>query len=94
MGGSSVVAFAVKDATAFEKQAYQQAMEKARPTADDIARRIKLQITGIDSVTATPEPQFQEQSANPLEEIPYRYLAPSLEEVPIRVSLVVRYAYK
>jgi uncharacterized protein YggE len=94
MGGSSVVAFTVKDPTAFEKQAYQEAMEKARPTADDIARRMKVQITGIDSVTTAPVPQIQEQFASPVEEIPYRYLASSLDEVPIRVSLVVRYSYK
>jgi uncharacterized protein YggE len=94
MGGSSVVACTVKDPSAFEKQAYQQAMEKARPIADDIARRMKVQITGVDSVTVMPEPQIQQQFANPLEEIPYRYLASSLDEVPIRVSLLVRYSYK
>lgn len=94
MGGSSVVAFTVKDPSALEKQAYQQAMEKARPIAEDIARRMKVQITGVDSVTATLAPQIQEQFANPLEEVPYRYLASSLDEVPIRVTLVVRYSYK
>lgn len=94
MGGTSVVAFSVKDPSALEKQAYQQALEKARPVGDDIARRMKVQITGIDSVSATEHPQIQEQFANPLEEIPYRYLSSSLDEIPIRVTLVVQYTYK
>jgi uncharacterized protein YggE len=94
MGGSSVVAFTVKDPSVLEKQAYQQAIENARPIADDIARHMKVQITGVESVTTRPEAQIQEQYASPLEEITYRYLASSLEEVPIRVSLVVRYSYK
>jgi len=94
MGGTSVVAFSVKDPSALEKQAYQKALEKARPVADDIARRMKVQITGIDSISATEQAQVQEQFANPLEEIPYRYLSSSLEEVPIRVNLMVHYTYK
>jgi len=94
MGGSSVVAFTVKDPSAFEKQAYQQAMEKSRPTADDIARRMKVQIIGIDSVTTMAEPRIQEQFANPLDEVPYRYLSSSLDEVPVRVSVTVRYSFK
>jgi uncharacterized protein YggE len=94
MGGTSVVAFGVKDPSALEKQAYQQALEKARPIADDMAHRMKVQITGINSVSATTPPQVQEQFVDPLEEIPYRYLSSSMDEVPIRVNLVVHYSYK
>jgi len=94
MGGTSVVAFSVKDPSALEKQAYQQALEKARPVAEDIAHRMKVQITGIDSVSAMTPPSVQEQFTGPLEEIPYRFLSSSLDEVPIRASLVVHYSYK
>lgn len=94
MGGSSVVAFTVKDPSPYEKQASLQAMEKARPTAEDIARRMKVQITGVDSVTTSPNPRFTEPYPTPLEEIPYEYISSSMDEVPIRVNLVVRYSFK
>ncbi len=94
MGGSSIVAFSVKDPSALMKQAYQQALEKARPVAEDIARRMKVQITGIDSVSVMPPPQIQQPLGSPTEEIPYQFLSSSLDEVPVRVSLVVHYSYK
>ena len=94
LGGASVVAFTVKDPTAYEKEAYVQAMDKARPIADDIACRMKVQITGIESVTSVAQGRIQEQFANPLDEVPYQYFSSSMEEVPIRVSLTVRFTYK
>lgn len=94
LGGASVVAFSVKDPSAYEKEAYVQAMEKARPIADDIARSMKVQITGINSVTSAGQARIQEQFPNPLDELPYQYFSSSTEEVPIRVSLTVRYSYK
>lgn len=94
LGGASVVAFTVKDPSAYEKEAYVQAMEKARPIADDIARRMKVQITGIDSVTSMAQARVQEQFPNPLDDLPYQYFSSSMEEVPIRVNLTVRYSYK
>ena len=50
MAAGSVVVFTVKSPESYEKQAYQQALDKARPLADDVARGMKVQITGIDSV--------------------------------------------
>ena len=94
LGGASVVAFTVKDPSAYEKEAYVQAIEKARPIADDIARRMKVQITGIDSVTSVEQARIQEQFPNPVDELPYQYFSSSTDEVPIRVSLTVRYSYK
>jgi uncharacterized protein YggE len=94
LGGASVVAFTVKDPSAFEKEAYVQAMDKSRPIADDIARRMKVQITGIDSVTSVAQERIQEQFPNPVDELAYQYFSSSMEEVPIRVSLTVRYTYK
>jgi uncharacterized protein YggE len=93
MGGTSVVAFTVKDPSALEKQAYQQAWEKARPLADDIARRMNLQITGIQSVS-TQQSLDQARTGSATEEIPYRYISSSLDEVPIRVTLSFSYSCK
>lgn len=94
MGGASVVAFTVKDPSASEKEAYLEAMDKARPIADDIARRMKVQITGVESVTSAAQNRAQDQYPNPLDELPYQYFSASMEEVPVRVSLTVRFSYK
>lgn len=94
MGGSSIVAFTVKDPTPYEKRAYQQAMENARPTADDIARRMNVQITGVESVTTEGSPRPTDPYPTPLDDVPYEYVSSSMDEVPIRVNLVVRYSFK
>jgi uncharacterized protein YggE len=95
MGGASVVAFTVKAPAAYEKQAYQLAMEKARPIAEDIAQRMKVQITGIEAVSSSaPVPRPVMGIATPFDEIPYEYLSSSLEEVPIRVGVNVHYSYR
>jgi hypothetical protein len=70
-------------------------MDKARPIADDIAKRMNVRITGIASVN----PSVMSRSAvmgpsNPLEEIPYEYLSSSIDEVPIRVRLNVVFTFK
>jgi uncharacterized protein YggE len=95
MGGASIVAFTVKDPSAQEKEAYLQAIEKARPIAGDIARRMKVQITGIDSViSSTTRGMIVGGPSTPLEELPYEYISSSIDEVPIRVQIDVRYSYK
>ena len=96
MGGSSVVAFSVKDPAPYEKQASLQALEKARPLADEIARRMKVQITGIESTTVSPtgRTDVERMAASPLEEVPYQYVSSSIDEVPVRVRVDVHYTYK
>jgi uncharacterized protein YggE len=96
MGGTSLVGFTVKDAGPYEKEAYMQAMERARPIAEDIARRMKAQITGVQSVVSTPMSRagMQYGPAGTLDEIPYEYLSSSMDEVPVRVRVDVRYSYK
>ena len=54
---------------------------------------MKVQITGIESVTSVGQARIQEQFANPLDEVPYQYFSSSLEEVPIRVNLASAYLY-
>jgi uncharacterized protein YggE len=96
MGGSSIVAFSIKDPAPYEKQASLQALEKARPLADEIARRMKVQITGIESTTVSPMGRTgaQVQAGTPLEEVPYEYFSSSMDEVPVRVRVDVRYTYR
>jgi uncharacterized protein YggE len=96
MGGSSVVAFSVKDPAPFEKQASLQALEKARSLAEEIARRMKVQITGIEGTYFSPMGRSTPQgmAGTPLEEVPYEYFSSSMDEVPVRVRVDVHYTYK
>jgi uncharacterized protein YggE len=96
MGGSSVVAFSVKDPAPYEKQASLQALEKARSLADEVARRMKVEITGIQWTSVSPMARSgaQELAGTPLEEVPYEYFSSSMDEVPVRVRVDVRYTYK
>jgi hypothetical protein len=97
MGGSSIVAFAVKDAAPYEKQALLQALEKARSDADEIAARMKVQITGIESTFTTHSGRTGTMAgmpSSPLDDVPYEYFSSSMDEVPVRVSVNVRYTFK
>jgi uncharacterized protein YggE len=96
MGGSSVIAFSVKDPDPYEKQATLQAVDKARPLADEIARRMKVQITGVQWTSVSPSGRGGPQglAGTPLEEVPYEYFSSSMDEVPVRVRVDVRYTYK
>ena len=96
MGGSSVVAFSIKEPAPYEKQASLEALEKARSLADEIARRMKVQITGVESTYVSPigRSGAQVQAGTPLEEAPYEYFSSSIDEVPVRVRVDVHYTYK
>jgi uncharacterized protein YggE len=94
MGGTSVVAFTVKDPSALEKRAYQQALDNARPLADEIAHHMQVQITGVASVSIQQQGPMQARLESSIPEIPFQYLSSSLDEVPIRVSVYVVYNYQ
>jgi hypothetical protein len=67
----------------------------AQPIAEDIAKRMKARLTAIESVNVTPQgrQQIYGGPATPLEELPSEYLSSSIDEVPVRVRLDVRYHY-
>jgi uncharacterized protein YggE len=97
MGGSSVVAFSLKDPAPYEKQAALQALEKAHSYADEMAAQMKVQITGIESASTTQMGRsgtIGGMPASPLDELPYEYFSSSMDEVPVRVRVDVRYSYK
>ena len=94
MGGATVVAFTVKSPSALEKQAYQQAIDRALPIGEAIAERMKVKITGVEGVTTSPSPRGVVGYSMPFDEIPYDYISSSLEDVSIRIGVNVRYTYK
>ncbi|MGO8790443.1 MAG: SIMPL domain-containing protein [Terriglobia bacterium] len=95
MGGSSVVVFSIKDPAPYENQAMLQALDKARPLADEVARHMKVQITGISWSTVTPSGRSTTgMQPSVLDDVPYEYFSSSIDEVPVRVRVDVRYTYK
>jgi len=95
MGGSSAVAFSVKDPAPYEKQAALEALDKARSLADEIARRMKVQITGIEGTSVYPSGRSAiGMPASALDEIPYDYFSSTMDAVPVRVNGNVRYSYQ
>jgi uncharacterized protein YggE len=95
MGGSAVVAFSVKEPAPYEQQAALEALDQARPLANEIARHMKVQITGSKWTAVTPSGnRALGMPATLVDELPYEYYSSSIEEVPVRVHVNVQYAYK
>ena len=94
-GMPSVVAFTLKDPSALENKAFQQAWAKARPMAEDIARDMNVKITGVESVNAGQQQNPNDSRLDAFGiDVPYKYLSSSANEVSIRVNLYVQYYYK
>jgi uncharacterized protein YggE len=90
-----VVTFSLKHPAPYEKQAAAEGLDKARPLADEIARHMKVQITGITWASAYPTGRTSYgMPSNALDDIPYEYFSPSQDEVAVRVRVDVRYTYK
>ena len=96
MGRASVVAFTVRDAAPLERQAYQDAMNNARPLAEVMASRMNVQLSGVTSVHSQQVGRraIMGGPGIPLDDLPYDYFSPSADDVSVRVMLVLRYGYK
>lgn len=94
-GGSSVVTFALKDAAPYEKKATAQAFDKVRPLAEEIAKHMKVHITGIAWASVyNAGRQSMGMPAAAFDDVPYEYFSSSIESVPIQMRVDIRYTYK
>lgn len=93
MSSVSPVSFTVRDAGPFEASAYMQGLERTHRIAEDIARGMKVQITGTHSVSSLRS-GFVGCNLREPDDLPFEYLSPSISEVPIQVQVIVQYAYK
>ncbi len=91
LGGTSALVFAVENPEAYEKQAYQEAMEKAKPIAEEIAQKMGVKLAGIQSVTAGAVTVVRPAGGY---EIEYAYIASSPDDLSVRANVVVHYAFK
>ena len=95
LGGGSEVLFTVKDPAPYEKQATDQALDRARAIADELVGRLKMNITGVSPTSVSPAGRGTTGvPAAALDEIPYDYFSFSAGAVPVQVHVNITYTYK
>ena len=87
------VAFTVKDPSPHLAEVLRQATEKVRASAAEIARGLRVQITGIAGVNTNVSTFYNPPGANALDDLPYEFVS-SWNEVPISISLSVQYRFR
>jgi uncharacterized protein YggE len=92
LGGNSAVVFAVENADRYESQALDAAIERARPVAEQIAKRMGVKITGLESVRTSGQQVVRSPYGS--DPLGFSYVSTSPDDVPVRVSAVVNFAYK
>jgi uncharacterized protein YggE len=100
LGGSSAVSFAIFDPGKYEKQAYEAAIEKARPVADEIAKRMGVKIAGIESVRSGVDSarsilqQVVRSSYATTDLLEFSYYSTSPTDISIREDVTVNFSFK
>ncbi len=91
LGGSSAVVFALENFEPYEKLAYEQAIERAKPIAEQLARKLGVKLTGVYSVQSNA---FQASRPMGGYEIGYSYIASSPDDLFVRANAAVSFAFK
>ena len=92
----ALIIYTIKDSQEYERQALQQAIGRARDAAQDIAKGMQVQITGLRSVTTGYlGGNYLPRSGLPsLEGLPYRFYSTKSDAVEIGASATVDYDFK
>jgi uncharacterized protein YggE len=91
LGGSSTVVFTVQDPEKYEREAFELAVERARPIAEQIARKMGVKISAMESIQSTPGPQRATYGSEPVD---LTYVSTSPDQVLIKMNAFVRFSYK
>jgi len=89
-----LIIYTVKDSSAYEKQALQQAIGRARDAAEDIAKGTGVQLTGLRNVRAGALSGNLQRGNMALEGLPYRFYSTKIDEVTIHANATVEYDFK
>lgn len=92
MGGSSGVIFAVLEPEKYERQAYYAAIEKARSAAEEMAKKLGINIAGIHSISSGMQPPMRNPYVPDL--IEFAYYSTSPDEISIRSTVSVSFSIK
>jgi uncharacterized protein YggE len=91
LGGSSAVVFALENPAPYERQAQEQAIEKAKPIAEQLAQKMGVKLTGIHSVQTNILPASRPVGGY---EIEYTYAASSPDDLSVRANVNVNFSFK
>jgi uncharacterized protein YggE len=91
LGGSSVAAFTIQNPEPAEKQAFDQAIDKAKPIAEELAKKMGVKIVGIHSIQAMT-PRMPERPMGSETDLVYTSSSP--DELYVKTSLTVNFGYK
>jgi len=92
MGGNSGVIFAVLEPEKYEKQAFEAAIERARSTAEEIAKKVGVKIAGINSINSGVQSQVRNPYTPDLLE--FAYYSTSGDEINVRSMVSVSFSLK
>ncbi len=93
LGGASAVIFTLQHPEAYEKQAYEMAIERARPVAEDLAKKMGVQVTGVHSVQSSI-PRLPERPYGGGTELDFVHFSSSPGELIVKANMVVNFSFK
>jgi uncharacterized protein YggE len=93
---AAMVVYTIKDSDRYEREALQQALQRAREAAHDVARTMQVHIVRLDSVRTgfLGRSYPLRNGLAPLEGLPYRFYSPTSDEVQISANATLNYIFK
>ena len=93
---AAMVVYTIKDSDRYEREALQQALQRAREAAHDVARTMQVHIVRLDSVRTgfLARAYPMRNGLAPLEGLPYRFYSPTSDEVQISANATLNYIFK
>lgn len=93
LGGASTVIFTLQHPEEYEKQANEMAIEKAKPVAEDLAKKMGVKVTGVHSVQSS-FPRLPERPYGGGTELDFIYFSSSPDELTVKANMVVNFSFK
>jgi uncharacterized protein YggE len=90
----ALIIYTVKDSVEYERQALQQALARAKDAAQDIAKGMGIQITGLRNVRTGGLSGNLQRGNIALEGLSYRFYSTKSDELGIHASATVDYDFK
>ena len=94
--GAAMVVYTIKDSDKYEREALQQALQRAKEAAQDVARTMQVHLVKLDSVRtgALGRSYPMRSGLTPLEGLPYRFYSERSDEVQISAVATLNYVFK
>ncbi len=91
-----MVVYTIKDSDKYEREALQQALQRAREAAHDIATTMHVQLVKLDSVRVSSLQRAypMRSGLTPLYGLPYRFYSTTSDEVQISANAFLEYTFK